>query len=82
MNIGPGSYNVGYTWRPESPYEPSTSAESSLLESSPKSKDRSNYERQWLVVKSNVPVLTPREKERCRIDAFADVESVKTLPSY
>jgi hypothetical protein len=82
MNIGPGSYNVGYTWRPESPYEPSTSA---IIKSDLPTRSfirDGQYERQWLVNKPVVPILTPREKQQNKTDAHTDIESVKSLPSY
>lgn len=82
MNIGPGSYNVGYTWRPESPYESSSSA---IVKSDVPSRSSSRdgqYEKQWLVNKSIVPVLTPREKQQNKADSCTDIESVKSLPSY
>ena len=82
MNIGPGSYNVGYTWRPESPYEPSSSAVvKSDLPNRSYIRD-GHYERQWLVNKPIVPILTPREKQQNKTDSHTDIESVKSLPSY
>ena len=86
-NVGPGSYNLAYSWRTDDnnhSHFPSASTETgpaSPIRGSPKSSNAGQYDRPWLVEKT-APVLSAEELrfiEDCDAD---DVEAVKSLPSY
>ena len=86
-NIGPGSYNLEYSWRTDvnnNSHFPSVSSEtgpsSPNMRGSPKCAP-GQYERPWLAEKS-IPAIGPREQQLNKIHTAEDIESVKSLPSY
>ena len=86
-NVGPGSYNLAYSWRTDdnnNHHFPSSSTETgsvSPIRGSPKSTNPGEYDRPWLLEKT-VPAPTAEELQFIKNCDADDVEAVKSLPSY
>lgn len=94
-NLGPGSYNLAYTWRTDkhnNRLSPTTSTElrsdspstscSSPGKLSPSSSSTGQHERPWVADKQTIKELTARQKKLYIADTDIDIESIKSLPSY
>jgi hypothetical protein len=88
-NIGPGSYELGYSWRTDisnNEHFPSISTtmgtESATQRSFSTTKlPAGEYEKPWLAEKRDPPI-SQRDKHLNVINTASDIAIVKALPSY
>lgn len=93
-NMGPGKYDLEFNWNKsnckshDSHFKPITSKDGSRSGSPTTRSCCSNraspvgYEKSWLVEKTVVENLSPRELQVKKESIVSDIESVRGLPSY
>ena len=85
-NMGPGSYNLAYSWRTdEHNYAHLRTVSTSPGGSgsgSPHKASSPHYDRPWLVPKATAIPLSPRSQQAERWNTKQDLEAIRNLPDY
>lgn len=91
QNLGPGSYNLAYTWSPDSnsssrasPTCPDGACTSSSYREccAGRLHPPGQYEKPWQNERSIAPIMTPRERQQGREHLSDSIDSVRHLPTY